>query len=134
LIGEPILFWRNIATTTPSMSSAGPAGATLQLLDQARQGMGLAVPSAEPGEAEPKPDFRRKLARCWALLLARFYECLPLRCPKCGEPMRIIACVLDDRADTRSHRRAHAAARALAAAKGSGGRAGRGLGMVPQVR
>jgi hypothetical protein len=59
---------------------------------QARQGMGLA---AETGEAEPKPDFRRKLARCWALLLARIYECLPLKCPKCGEPMRIIAFVLD---------------------------------------
>jgi len=25
----------------------------------------------------------------------RIYECLPLRCPKCGEPMRIIAFVLD---------------------------------------
>ena len=73
-------------------SSAGPAGATLQLLEQARQAMGLA---AETGEAEPKPDFRRKLARSWALLLARIYECLPLRCPNCGEPMRIIAFVLD---------------------------------------
>ena len=34
-------------------------------------------------------------SRCWALLLVRIYECLPLRCPKCGEPMRIIAFVLD---------------------------------------
>jgi hypothetical protein len=34
---------------------------------------------------------RRKLARCWSLLLARIYACLPLKCPKCGEPMRIIA-------------------------------------------
>ncbi len=40
--------------------------------------MGLAAPSNDPDEAEPKPDFRRKLARCWALLLARIYECLPL--------------------------------------------------------
>jgi hypothetical protein len=23
--------------------------------------------------------------------LARIYACLPLKCPKCGEPMRIIA-------------------------------------------
>ena len=34
-------------------------------------------------------------ARCWALLLARIYECLPLLCPRCGAPMRIIAFVLD---------------------------------------
>jgi len=25
------------------------------------------------------------------LLQVRIYECLPLTCPKCGEPMRIIA-------------------------------------------
>ncbi len=29
-------------------------------------------------------------ARCWTLLLARIYECLPLLCPRCVEPMRII--------------------------------------------
>jgi hypothetical protein len=55
--------------------------------------MGLATPSAKPGET--KPDFRAQLARSWALLLARLYECLPLKCPKCGEPMRIIVFVLD---------------------------------------
>jgi hypothetical protein len=38
---------------------------------------------------------RKAAARCWALLLVRIYECLPLRCTKCGEPMRIIAIVLD---------------------------------------
>jgi len=32
-------------------------------------------------------------ARCWALLLARIYKCLPPRCPRCGEPMRILATV-----------------------------------------
>ena len=34
-------------------------------------------------------------SRCWALLLARIYECLPLQCPHCGEPLRIIAFVTD---------------------------------------
>ena len=29
------------------------------------------------------------------MLLVRIYECLPLLCPRCGEPMRIIAFVLD---------------------------------------
>ena len=28
-------------------------------------------------------------------VLARIYECLPLLCPRCGAPMRIIAFVLD---------------------------------------
>ena len=85
----------NAALREAVTSSAGPAGATLQLLDKAREQMGLPTLSADPDDAEPKPDFRRKLARSWALLLARIYECLPLRCPKCGEPMRIIAFVLD---------------------------------------
>jgi hypothetical protein len=80
-------------------ASAGPAGATLQLLEQARASMGLpsaqAPPPAEPGEPAPKADFRRAAVRCWALLLVRIYEGLPLRCPKCDEPMPIIAFVLD---------------------------------------
>ncbi|MBK8167567.1 MAG: transposase [bacterium] len=77
-------------------ASAGPAGATLQLLEQARASMGL--PAAEPAEPDPSSPLlklRRAAARCWALLLVRIYECLPLRCPKCGELMRNIAFVLD---------------------------------------
>jgi hypothetical protein len=80
--------------------SAGPAGATLQLLQEARDKMGLPdaeMPSAAVGSAAddgPKSVLRRAAAHCWALLLVRIYECLPLRCSKCGEPMRIIAFVL----------------------------------------
>jgi hypothetical protein len=77
-------------------ASAGPAGATLQLLEQARASMGLPAASpAEPDTPSPLTNLRRAAARCWALLLVRIHECLPLRCPKCGEPMRIIAFVLD---------------------------------------
>jgi hypothetical protein len=82
-------------------ASAGPAGATLQLLQQAREGMGLPsadapVPPLNKAAAdEPKTGLRLAAARCWALLLARIYECLPLSCPKCGKPMRIIAFVLE---------------------------------------
>jgi len=50
---------------------------------------------AEPDDPPPLATLRRAAARCWALLLVRIYECLPLRCPKCGEPMRIIAFVQD---------------------------------------
>ena len=74
------------------IESAGPAGATLQLLQDARVKMGL--PEDEDAD-KPKTGIQRAAARCWALLLARIYECLPLLCPRCGEPMRIIAFVLD---------------------------------------
>jgi hypothetical protein len=83
-------------------ASAGPAGATLQVIEQARRKMGLPDPDEDIGvrplsadDDEPRSAASRFAARCWALLLARIYECLPLVCPRCGEPMRIIAFVLD---------------------------------------
>lgn len=78
---------------------AGPAGATLQLLQEAQQKMGLGDdPNDAGGTADddgPKGRVRRAARRCWALLLARIYECLPLLCPTCGQPMRIIAFILE---------------------------------------
>jgi hypothetical protein len=86
----------NAALREAVTASAGPAGATLQLLEHARRQMGMSgSPPAEPELPSPLSSLRRAAARCWALLLVRIYECLPLRCPKCGEPMRIIAFVLD---------------------------------------
>ena len=44
------------------------------------------------------------------ILLARIFECLPLLCPRCGEPMRIIAFILDPPVIQRilsHHRRTH---------------------------
>jgi len=67
-------------------ASAGPAGATLQLMQQARAEMGL--PSADAlapplnkaaADEQPKTGLRLAAARCRALLLARIYECLPLK-------------------------------------------------------
>jgi hypothetical protein len=52
------------------------------VLEQARQKMGL----SEPVDID---------VRCWALHLARIYECLPLLCPRCGQPTRLIAFILD---------------------------------------
>ncbi len=75
------------------IQSAGPAGATLQVLQEAREKMGLQ--EVDPSDTEPTSGIRRTAARCWALLLARIYECLPLQCPRCGEPMRIIAFILE---------------------------------------
>jgi hypothetical protein len=82
-------------------ASAGAAGATLQVIEQARRKMGL--PEADDNGArplsaddgEPRSTASRLAARCWALLLARISECLPLLCPRCGQPMRLIAFILD---------------------------------------
>jgi len=65
------------------IETAGPSGATLQVLQE-----GLLEPAIGAG-------FRKTAARCWALLLARSYECRPLQYPRCGEPMRIIAFILE---------------------------------------
>ncbi|MDD5718071.1 MAG: transposase [Candidatus Krumholzibacteria bacterium] len=82
-------------------ASAGPAGATLQAIEQARLKMALTVAEdtgVRPLSADddvPRSAAGRLAARCWALLLARIYECLPLLCPRCSQPMRIIAFILD---------------------------------------
>ena len=88
--------------------SAGPAGATLQLLQEAQEQMGLpgsagvgdqspagAAATGPETDAESRTGIGRAAARCWALLLARIFECLPLRCERCGTPMRIIAFILE---------------------------------------
>lgn len=51
-------------------------------------------------EATDHKGLERLLRYCarpilWARLLARIYEVFPLACPRCGEPMRIIAFVTD---------------------------------------
>jgi hypothetical protein len=70
-----------------------PSGATLQVLERAGQEMGL-VDEARRDD-EPRSGLNRAASRCWAMLLARLFECLPLRCTHCGHPMRIIAFVTD---------------------------------------
>jgi hypothetical protein len=49
----------------------------------------------EPLEDTPLGRVRQAAARCWAMLLARIYECLPLTCEKCGQPMRLIAFIME---------------------------------------
>ena len=75
------------------IETAGPSGATLQLLTEARDKMEIDQP--DPSEDKPQGRVRQAAARCWAMLLARIYECLPLTCPKCGEPMRLIAFIME---------------------------------------
>jgi hypothetical protein len=82
----------NAAARRAVIATAGPSGATLQVLQEAEQKMGLQEEQPEPGAGD---RFRQTAARCWALLLARIYECLPLQCPRCGQPMRLIAFILE---------------------------------------
>ena len=69
----------------------------MQLLQEARDKMGLQKPAtpdneqAPADEAQPPGAFRQAAARCWALLLVRIYECFPLLCPNCFAPLRIVA-------------------------------------------
>jgi hypothetical protein len=75
------------------IETAGPSGATLQLLTAAREKMEI----DQQGISDEKPQgrVRQAAARCWAMLLARIYECLPLTCGKCGQPMKLIAFIME---------------------------------------
>jgi len=71
--GAPDTDTRGPADAAPP--DAGPSGSA---------GSERARTEAPPGRSRPS-----RLA--WALLLARIYEVLPLICPACGGPMRIVA-------------------------------------------
>jgi hypothetical protein len=75
------------------IETAGPSGATLQLLIEVREKMDL--DHQDSSLDQPQGRVRQAAARCWAMLLARIYECLPLACPKCGQPMRLIAFIME---------------------------------------
>jgi len=83
------------------IASAGLAGVLADRLAEAARSMGLGgqdqpgVEAANPGTDEPKPSPRSRASRLsWAMLIARIYEAaLPLLCPHCASPMRIVACI-----------------------------------------
>ncbi|MCP4548563.1 MAG: hypothetical protein GY835_19065, partial [bacterium] len=78
------------------IASAGPAGATLQLLEEAARKMDLTTADGDDDGNNSGPGrIKSAVSRGWALLLARIYECLPLLCRRCGKPMKIIAFILD---------------------------------------
>jgi len=65
----------------------------LQLLTEAREKIEL--DHQELSDSQPQSRVRQAAAKCWAMLLARIYECLPLTCEKCGQPMRLIAFIME---------------------------------------
>jgi len=54
----------------------------------------IVPPLVEATEADAPPQ-RAASHYLWAMLLARIYETLPLVCPNCHAPMRIIAFITD---------------------------------------
>ncbi|MBE0567607.1 MAG: hypothetical protein IH621_16750 [Krumholzibacteria bacterium] len=74
----PIANLRQAAT-----ASAGSAGSMLQVLEGARRRMALPAAASAP---DPPPDEPRSDS---------IFESPPLECQHCGQPMRIIAFVLD---------------------------------------
>jgi len=65
---------------------------------------GPAHASSRPAQAptrEVTETSRSPSTYWWAMWLARIYEVFPLRCPRCGKPMRIIAFVTDSGSITR---------------------------------
>jgi hypothetical protein len=51
--------------------------------------------TAAPPRATGLEPPRRCASYLWAALLARIYECLPLSCPHCAAPMRLIAFITE---------------------------------------
>jgi hypothetical protein len=54
-------------------------------------------PVAAPGQSEPDTPFRRKCRITWAALIKAVYEVDPLKCPKCGGTMKIVAFIEESR-------------------------------------
>ena len=57
--------------------------------------MPVVVPLLVEATSEDAPPRRAASHYLWAMLLARIYETLPLVCPNCQSPMRIIAFIVD---------------------------------------
>jgi hypothetical protein len=93
----------NAALREQVIQTAGPSPALLDRLKHAAECMGIHDQAAEddtpepPDETEfPKPKEKpRRASYLWAMLIARIYEVLPLLCPRCGSPMKIIAFITD---------------------------------------
>ncbi len=97
------------------IDSAAPAGVLAAQLQQAAARMGIdtgqdyddlpagndappdvnGVPPPPAKPASNKSARARRLSMMWAMLIARIYEALPLLCPKCGEPMKIISFITE---------------------------------------
>jgi len=106
-----------------AIESAGPSGEIQVRLEEAAQKMGLVSKPSDAPTSEPAPSNirasavdQKKASRMWAMLIARIYgafrvvcgprilrvpspvfggEVLPLLCPHCNQPMKIVALITE---------------------------------------
>jgi len=98
-----------------AVASAAPAGVLAAQLQEAAATMGIShgqeyddrpagddAPPNENSTARPltkpasnKAERGRRLSLMWAMLIARIYEVLPLLCPRCGEPIKILSFITE---------------------------------------
>jgi hypothetical protein len=78
---------------------AGPSEELRLRLQEAMQKMGLEEqPAAKTDEYDqevPAAKKSNKAVISWALLMARIFEFLPLQCPRCQNPMRIVGFIME---------------------------------------
>ena len=108
----PRVLAPNAAIREQVIQTAGPSPALLERLTRAASCMGIHDEGAENDTVEvsagtgiPKPPNEPESARLkvkprrasylWAMLIARIYEALPLLCPRCNHPMKIIAFITE---------------------------------------
>jgi hypothetical protein len=91
----------NAALREQVIQTAGPSPALLERLKNAAACMGIHDQAAEDDTPEPHDEPEspkekpRRASYLWAMLIARIYEALPLLCPRCNQPMKIIAFLTD---------------------------------------
>jgi hypothetical protein len=93
----------NAALREQVIQTAGPSPALLDRLKNAAACMGIHDQAAEDESPEPPDELEspqprvkpRRASYLWAMLIARIYEALPLLCPRCGNPMKIIAFITE---------------------------------------
>jgi hypothetical protein len=99
----PRVLAPNAALREQVIQTAGPSPALLERLTRAAACMGIngqdpenatPEPPDKPEPSKPKEGTRRA-SYVWAMLIARIYEALPLLCPRCGNPMKIVAFITD---------------------------------------
>ena len=108
----PRVLAPNAALREQVIQSAGPSPALLERLKNAADLMGIKEESEEKytvdvsaGTGIPKPSKEAeppkrmgnstRASYLWAMLIARIYEALPLLCPRCNHPMKIIAFITE---------------------------------------
>ena len=66
----------------------------LMQLQEAENKMGLTILN-DTNQPVPKPKPSKAWSKSWAMLMARIFEVLPLLCPRCQSPMKVVSFITD---------------------------------------